>query len=109
MRRIDGQIIVNKQKWVELQLQPFLTMAMLPFELGGEMWDWEKKRNERIWKEVSRRRLRSAAPILFFIVAPITIKTDKKVARFRNSIFAKHSGSRPQLGARTPVGIWMGF
>ena len=41
---IDGQIIVNKQKWVELQLQPFLTMAMLPIELGGEMWDWEKKK-----------------------------------------------------------------
>ena len=44
LRRIDGQIIVNKQKWVELQLQPFLTMAMLPIELGGEMWDWEKKK-----------------------------------------------------------------
>ena len=44
LRRIDGQIIVNKQKWVELQLQPFLTMAMLPFELGGEMLDWGEKK-----------------------------------------------------------------
>ena len=58
LRRIDGQIIVNKQKWVELQLQPFLTMAMLPFELGGEMWDWGEK---KIWTNMERSQSKDAA------------------------------------------------
>ena len=48
---------------------------------------------QRIWKEASFEG-GALLPILFFIVAPITIITDKKVgAGFRNSIFAKHSGA----------------
>ena len=46
-------------------------------------------------------------PILFFIVAPITIITEgKKLAGFRNSIFAKHSGRllHPQTGCADPCG-----
>ena len=82
---IDGQIIVNKQKWVELQLQPFLTMARLALS-------WRKKRKWGIGiggkksktlsstnMETSLSKEGRAVPILFFIVAPITIITDKKV------------------------------
>ena len=80
---IDGQIIVNKQKWVELQLQPFLTMARLTLKKENGIW-WQKVQdfelNEYGNKPVVSKEGR-AVPILFFIVAPITIITDKKVGR----------------------------
>ena len=49
---IDGQIIVNKQKWVGQKLQPFLTMAKDTIELGKKK-KVEGLEAQLIWKQVS--------------------------------------------------------
>ena len=73
---IDGQIIVNKQKWAGQKLQPFLTMAKDSIELGKKKKSKGLKLNEYGNKSVEC----GGVPISFFIVVRITIITDKKLA-----------------------------
>ena len=54
---IDGQIIVNKQKWV----QPFLTMARLALEKENGIW-WQK---DFELNEYGKKRFEGGAPCQF--------------------------------------------
>ena len=73
---IDGQIIVNKQKWAGQKLQPFLTMERIALS-------WKKRKKSKGLKlnEYGNKSVEcGGVPISFFIVARITIITDKKLA-----------------------------
>ena len=102
---IDGQIIVNKQKWVGQKLQPFLTMARIALS-------WEKKKkSRRAWSSTNMETSQLSARLANFVLHCCSDNNHngQKVGRGLEIQFLPNIPSpRPQL-AWTPAGIWMGF
>ena len=89
--------------------------ARIELERKKKMWDWDwwQKVQDFELNEYGNKPVQGGegcANSVLHCCSDNNHNGQKSGAGFRNSIFAKHSGRlRPQLAARTPVGIWMGF